>query len=247
MIETTQIALTPNSTAPACIVEQRHELPDALSRLGLNVPRRTVVLVGGAGGMTPANMLSLQTLFTQALAPALQAMDGALIDGGTDFGVMALMGRARAEIGGSFPLIGLAAAGTVTWPGHPGERADAAPLEPNHSGFLFVPGSDWGDESAWIAQAATAVAGPLPSVTILVNGGQIAYHDVAHSIEERRPVLVVAGSGRAADELAAAVRAKSRDKRAGDLVASGLLRVVDEIDRGGNMARLLREQLAADR
>jgi hypothetical protein len=56
-----------------------------------------------------------------------------VIDGGTDAGVMQLIGRARAASGGRFPLIGVAAEGTVMVPGAGTSSPDATELEPNHT------------------------------------------------------------------------------------------------------------------
>jgi SLOG in TRPM, prokaryote len=77
---------------------------------------------------------------------------------------------------------------------------------------------------------ATELAGGWPSVTVLVNGGEISYTDVACSLHAGRPVLAVAGSGRTADEVASAVRGGPADEQAVQLAASGLVEVVDADD-----------------
>ena len=64
------------------------------------------------------------------------------------------------------------------------------------------------------------------SFTILVNGGNIAWQDVANSVKDDRPVLVVAGSGRTADALAQAIAGNRDQERANQLVDSGLLSAV---------------------
>lgn len=40
-----------------------------------------------------------------------------------------------------------------------------------------------GDAAPWISRAATCLAGSAPSVTVLVNGGDIAYKDATFSLE----------------------------------------------------------------
>ena len=62
-----------------------------------------------------------------------------------------------------------------------------ANLEPNHTHFVFVSGSEWGEEAPWLAQLATVVSGSEPSLMVLVNGGEIAVDDVRHSVEAGRP------------------------------------------------------------
>jgi hypothetical protein len=68
-------------------------------------------------------------------------------------------------------------------------------LEAHHTHFVLTPGSEWGDESIWISRLATALASTQPSVSVLINGGEIAYQDLAHSVEQLRPVIVIEGSG----------------------------------------------------
>jgi hypothetical protein len=101
-----------------------------------------------------------------------------VIDGGTDAGVMRLIGRARTRAAATFPLVGVPAAGTVRFPGkhwrarrrwplkHPGGRR-RWPLDAHHSHFVLVPGTAWGDEAPWIARVATELAGGWPSLTVL--------------------------------------------------------------------------------
>jgi hypothetical protein len=161
-----------------------------------------------------------------------------VVDGGTDSGVMRLIGRARSAEGADFPLVGVAAEGTVTLPGATPPSADAAELEPNHTGFLLVPGSTWGDEAPWITSVAGAIAGRRASVTVLANGGEIAYTDVNGSLAHGRPVVVLAGSGRTADAIARASTSAGGDHRAAEIAASPLAQVVDMTEVGAVAAAL---------
>jgi hypothetical protein len=213
-------------TAIALRVDQPSELPGALAALGLQAPRLVVVLVGGAGGLDRADLDRLRPLFESGLIPVVTRLGAAAIDGGTWSGVMRLLGEACSGAGADFPLIGVAAAGTVTLPGGQPPQDNAAPLDPNHSHFVLVPGEEWGAEADWIARVATDLADGEPSVTVVVNGGEIAYSDVERSLDAGRPVLTVAGSGRTADQLAAAAEGGPADERAVALVKSGLVQAV---------------------
>jgi hypothetical protein len=102
-------------------------------------------------------------------------------------------------------------------------QKDQWTLEAHHTHFVLTPGSQWGEEAVWISRVATVLAGTQPSVTVLVNGGEIAYQDAAHSVEQHRPVLIVEGSGGTADVLARAMRGSANSKRARQLAASGML------------------------
>ena len=226
-------------TAVATTVRESADLATSLSAIGLDGPGPVLVVVGGAGGMSADHMEQLRPVFRDALAVVAQRLHAFVIDGGTDVGVMRLLGLARSELGASFPLIGVASFGTVSVPGREPVRPDAAPLEPHHSHFLLVPGDDWGDESRWLADTASELAGAAPSVTVLVNGGEIAYDDVAHSVAVHRPTIVVAGTGRTADQLIAALNGKASDERATALVASGLVRVAGPVDNPDSVAAAL--------
>ncbi|MBU2668481.1 hypothetical protein KOI35_33705 [Actinoplanes bogorensis] len=217
------------------------DVPAAVASLGL-APRPVLVVVGGAAGLDD----DLATLFTTLIAPAVNRHGAIAVDGGTDAGVMRLLGRARAA-GPPFPLVGVAARGTVTFPGHANGNPDAAPLDRHHSHFVLTPGDTWGDEAPYLAAVATTLAGPHPSATVLVNGGDIALTDTEHSLAHHRPVLVLSGTGRYADRIAAASThpASCRDNRLAALAASPLVRVVDAHNRT-SVARQLDELLVAN-
>lgn len=237
-----QITFSQGRTAKAVVVGLVGDLPAALDALGLVPPRPIVVVVGGAGGMAPREIERLRPLFTEVLAPTIAALGGGVVDGGTATGVMALMGEARADTGASFPLVGVAAAGTVTVPGD-GAVPSAARLEPHHSHFVLVPGNSWGDEVRWIAGVASALAADGPSVTLVVNGGKITYDDVAASMHANRPVLAIHGSGGTADALAAALDGAHANARVKEFVASGLLLALDPANQPDALPRLLRQFL----
>jgi hypothetical protein len=90
----------------------------------------------------------------------------------------------------------------------------------------------------WIARTATVLAGAARSITVLVNGRQIAYSDVQRSVEAGRPVFVIAGSGCTADVFVGALAGAPADERAAALVDSGLIRSVP-VDEPGILAELL--------
>lgn len=202
------------------------EIPAALDALMLHRGRPVLVLVGGAAGMGDDHMDMLTTVLRKAVLPLLSHYGAAVVDGGTDSGVMRIIGRARAAADGRFPLVGVAAEGTVVLQDGIPVASGAAPLEPNHTHFVLVPGANWGDESPWLADVADALADGGPSATVIVNGGEITYDDMAGSLTRGRPVLVLAGTGRTADAIAAARRGLNADPRAMKIATSPLTRVV---------------------
>lgn len=193
--------------------------------------RAALVVVGGASGMSPDETRRLRPLFSDVLAPLAQRLDAMVIDGGTDVGVMRLMGTARGEGGWRFPLIGVLVDDLVNCSST--SRAPTVDLEPHHTHFVLVPGSEWGEEAPWLARFATAAADSHGSATVLVNGGELAVADVRHSIEAGRHVTVLDGSGRAADALAAGVRGERASPSVTALAASDMVHVVDTRDSNG--------------
>ena len=223
-------------TALAARVDRPEDVTRAVHAFGLTGAHPVVVVAGGAGGMEDADMDQMRPLLAEGLIPAISASDAAVVDGGTDIGVMRLMGQAR----DGFTLIGVAVERTVVLPGQAPRSADAAPLESHHTHFLLVPGTGWGDEVPWLARTATVLAGDAPSVTVLINGGQTSLDDAEHSLRGGRPVVVLAGTGRAADQIAAARRGDRSDAGATSISNSPQVYIADASDPG-----TLRQQLTS--
>jgi len=226
------------------IADPQTLLLTTIEQMGFTSPRPTLVLVGGASGMSVEEVQQLEQLFEHVVAPTIERLGAVVLDGGTNSGVMRLIGQARAKIAGTFPLLGVCASGTVTYPGCTHAADHAAELEPNHTHFLLVPGHDWGDESVWIAKAATAIAGTAFSCSIVVNGGNITWEDVGHSVAQERQTIVLDGSGRAANELAAELRQEPADGRAAPLVASGFLESINIFQDAEQLGDRLTQLLA---
>jgi hypothetical protein len=73
---------------------------------------------------------------------------------------------------------------------------------------------------------------------VLINGGEIAYADVERSVQASRRVVVVDGSGRTADAIAAALAGEISDERTGRLAGTGLIDTVP-VDEPAALAALL--------
>ncbi|MEU4740776.1 hypothetical protein AB0G02_09955 [Actinosynnema sp. NPDC023658] len=196
-----------------------------LAGAGLPLDRPVLVLVGGAARMDRADVEAL-ALVLRDLVPLLDECGAAVVDGGTDVGVMRAAGLARAAAGGAFPLIGVAAE----------VAADVAAFEPNHTHLVLVPGGTWGDESPWLAEVAGVVAGSRPSLTVLVNGGAISFEDAEHSLGHNRPLVVLRGSGRTADAIA-----EGADERSTAIVTSPLTTVLGYDELPAHVDRVLRD------
>ncbi|MFN2606397.1 MAG: hypothetical protein ABR511_00675 [Acidimicrobiales bacterium] len=175
--------------------------PELVARLGLPVARATVV-VNGATGEPRADLADGLADAIGGVADLAVAHDLTVLTGGTDAGIFSVLGAAMA--GRSAPLVGVVPAGAVTWPGEVG----AGPgLEPHHSHFVAVTGDRWGDETPTLLALAAALGARAPSAAVVVGGGACTRDEARGHLRAGRPVLVVAGSGGVADELAAAMAA----------------------------------------
>jgi hypothetical protein len=224
------------------------DIASALQDNGLRRGRPVLVLVGGADAMDPSVLTPLEHVLRTVVLPLLDRRDAAAIDGGTDSGVMRVIGQAHRAAGYGFPLVGVAAEGTVSVPGAPAPGSGRAELDPNHTHVVLVPGSEWGDESPWLSTVADVVADGAPSVTVVVNGGEITFDDVLASLHSGRPVVVLEGTGRAADEIAGATAGRTAEPRAAAIAAAPLTSVVP-VGHGAAVAAVLEALLGgtADR
>lgn len=239
-----KIATSKGLTAWAIRVKSLEELPTAMEELELHSPRPVLVVVGGASKMSEADLMRLRAVFVKVLAPLAEKLGAIVADGGTDAGVMQMMGQARAQTAATFPLIGVAPIGKVALPNQV-PSSETTALEPHHTHFVLVPGSDWGDESPWLAQIASVLANGAPSVALLVNGGEIAKKDVSENLKVKRPVLAIAGSGRLADTIADALRGEQADEQVRELVATGLVQAINLRESFDSLTRLINEMFSA--
>jgi SLOG in TRPM, prokaryote len=219
-----------SAVPPRVRVRVAADIPRALRELGIGVRRPVLVSVGGAAGMTKGQGAAVAAAL-EALVPLLDQWGAAFVDGGTDSGVMRVAGQVREAAGARFPLVGVAAEGTVLLPNR-AAAPDAARLEPRHSHVILVPGDGWGDESPWLSRVASAIASGRPSLTLVSNGGDVTYDDIEHSLEDGRPIIVLAGTGRTADAIASATvgDGHASDRRAARIAQSGGTTIVSAAD-----------------
>lgn len=224
MINLYTVSLPHGRKAIAARVQNLEDLSIALEKLDLHQARPTIALVGGANNLSGHTLPKLPTFLHTVVVQTAMDLDAVIVDGGTDAGIMQLIGQARYALKAKFPLIGVAPYEKVQ---QSSEQTTSTALAPHHSHFIFVPGTQWGDESVYLARVATLLSSHYPSITLVINGGEITWRDVTESISARRRTLVVSGSGRTADRLTMAVQGKSNDNAANQLVKTGLIQCID--------------------
>jgi tetratricopeptide (TPR) repeat protein len=189
--------------------------PNAISELlDLRDPRPAILILGGSVDMDAEDSQNLRHTLEQGLAHYAQANDLAIIDGGTDAGVMQLVGNIRADKSFTFPLVGVAPINLVRYPGY--DNPDGYDLNSGHSHFIFTDEGDWGDETDMMVQFTQCLSSErgLHAVAIIINGGKIVRQETYRlTLTERlkMPVVVLQGSGRFADTLAEAIQSGQTD------------------------------------
>ena len=92
---------------------------DILHMLGIAQPKALILVVGGTADLDAAVQPRLVQLCSRGIARAAATLGALIIDGGTQAGVIAMMGQGVADRGRTTALLGVAPAGKVTYPdGH---------------------------------------------------------------------------------------------------------------------------------
>jgi TRPM family ion channel len=177
---------------------------DLLRALDIPPPKAVIIIAGGASEMDEQAHPDLIRLFTRGIAQVAVSNRALIIDGGTQAGVMTTIGQSVAEQRRRSKLLGVAPAGSVTYPGQLTTISGngAVPLDPNHSYFVLVETGEWGGETDTMYELAKVLSAGRPSLAVLINGGSITKNEVLHNVRQGRPIIVMEGSGRLADKIA---------------------------------------------
>src|SRR5215472_11069700 len=225
-IQPQEITFPNNNGAKLVSASRGTPMASLIDALGISAPKNLILLIGGADELDQKLTSRLTQLFSRGIARAAADADALIIDGGTRTGVMQIMGQSIVDRGRKSSLLGVAPAGKVTYPGGPPVASnDSATLDPNHSHFVLVDGNEWGSETETLFELATAFN--VPVLAILVNGGAIAKNELLQSVRRNWPVIVIKGSGRLADEVAALKEQPSpiEDPVLAEIVEAGDLRI----------------------
>ncbi|WP_447003245.1 hypothetical protein ACRAKI_26625 [Saccharothrix isguenensis] len=179
--------------------------PDADIRArALGLPRgRPVLAVFGSADALDTELAATVLPVLRAVLAAAAREDAVVITGGADVGVTHLLGLAAESLDGRWPrIVGVAPSGRVA-----AEEAEPAEgevrLNVNHDTAVLVPGSRWGEETPALFRTVDAVAGwKRPALALLIGGDDLARAALVDHLGRDRPLLVLAGTGALADEIA---------------------------------------------
>jgi hypothetical protein len=219
-----------------------------IQKLGLKTPNPVIFISGGASKMSDEDQRQTQMMI-QEIVDFAQSNGASVIDGGTESGIMKMLGDTRDASGGTFPLVGVSPLGRITYPGYQNPRQQAE-LEDNHSHFVLVDGDEWGDESMTIIRLTYALCGngSAPAVGLLINGGKIAMQEIylaatRQGNRQPMPIIVLEGSGRAADEISTAFRTGRTSQRIlKAILAGGDIQLVGTVEGPGKLRQKLEQK-----
>jgi len=241
--------------ARARLVEASDEASpqELLADLEVSRPGAVIAVVGAADSLDPRVVPWLTQLFSRGLGMAANRTGALLVDGGTDSGAMAVLGQALADQVPRPRLLGVAPRQRVTYPGAPSGAGELAALEPNHDYFVLAPAADWGGETALLFGLVDELAVAIPTVCVLVGGGEVARAEILRVVRRRWPLFVVAGSGGLADELARTLAGRKADPGTGvadpvmaEIVADGDIELVALESEPASFGGLLMRHLQPD-
>ncbi len=186
--------------------------------LGLgSAPHPVLVVCGGADGMTDDQLDRAGEVLGPAVARAAGARGATVVDGGTDAGVMRVIGEARSEDRRAMPvLVGVSPRGKVREPGEPADKRTE--LQRNHSHFVFADSARWGGETPLLFDVAAGLSAHLPAVVVLANGETHSRGEALEAVRRGWPLVLVEGLGGLADEVVAISRLSKRARGDADPV-----------------------------
>lgn len=251
------------------------------------VPEALIGVFGGAAGLYDLLTPNLRRLIVEGVVPAACDAHALVVDGGTKSGVMQMVGEGLGRLGsehvGGVAALGVVPAGAVCFDAPAGHSAATSSfgagetaLAPYHSRFLMAPSSEWGGETGTMMCVVKCVADVVPAVALFANGGLISKLEMLNVVRLGVPVVVVAGSGRLADqvaklvamrddgtlarakeaskhgkqlssEVAAAMHTLDDDAALSEIIAKGRVRLLPISSRPSALRAALAEELAAAR
>jgi hypothetical protein len=259
-----------NRKARVCMAGKEDTPHDIFSSLQLNPVCAIIIISGNGRNFDEQRSGRLEQLLGRGVARAAKEVNALLMDGGTQAGVMQLMGLGVNQHGGQIQLLGVSPVDCVKDPNNEEAMADDGryPLDPHHTHFVLAEGNQWGDETPLMFALAGEIAAgpppdqlsgpqvsksskPLPVVTILAGGGSqgISRSEVLHSVRYGWPVIVIEGSGGLADEIAAQINNSSgspNDPEMAEILEDGVIHLYDIHDSPNGFRKLVVSLLGED-
>jgi hypothetical protein len=212
-----------------CFFTNRNTIPqDIITEFTLQLPKGIIFISGGATKFPPDTIKNTVRLIEFAIAPLVYEHNLLIVDGGTDAGVMQITGEVLRKVKYSnipigdqssdfveeLPLMGFVPESRVKYPGARPSPQREASVDPNHTYLVMVGGAqEWGDETETIFMVLDYLAENvehLPIIHIISNGGRITIKEAYYAVRQGYHIIVLEGSARATEVIAAALYGASK-------------------------------------
>jgi SLOG in TRPM, prokaryote/SMODS and SLOG-associating 2TM effector domain 1/SMODS and SLOG-associating 2TM effector domain 3 len=214
-----------------------------VAALGLAQGARPAILVCGGAKLGATEEQRCREVLGPSIRDAAFAAAAVVVDGGTDAGVMRVVGQARAAGPSAMRvLVGVAPRSKVALPG---EDRDGVAVEPHHTHAVLTPGTEFGAERGTLFDITAVLAGSHNIAVVLAGGGREARNEALEAVRRGWPLLVLAGTGGTADDVAAPRNGQPPDAEIERLAAYDQTTVVGE--SGPGLAAHLTWTLIRDR
>src|SRR4029077_15864190 len=123
---------------------------------------------------------------------------------------------------------------------------DRVPLEPHHTHFVLVEDAGWGGETETMLSLVDALSAAAPALVVVANGGSVSRREVLGHVRSGREVVVLAGSGRLADEITDVLPGggPAKDSALAE-IAAGRIPVFDARAPASALAEVVRARLGS--
>jgi len=212
-----------------------------------------LLLAGGDDEIDPALLARLTQVVARGLVRTLRDLaaqsgrQARCLVRASGAGLPSLLGQAVAEGGGPLQLLGVGPEGLLAAGG-------ADQPAPGLSQLITWPGQAWGDTLRARFDLAQALAGPgARPLVLLIGGGNAAVAEVLQAVRRGWPVLMLEGSGGAADALVRQFQsgeAEGDDPVLAEILADGVLASITLGDKAAGavaaLARALQREFGGD-
>ncbi len=174
---------------------------ELLDRLQLSAIRTTIVVNGGTSEYPDDQAREIANALRAAVAELANWPAPAILTGGTDAGIFHLLGQVVGDLAFAGPVVGIVPAGKVDVDQR--DDPDGETVESHHTHVVVVQGGEWGDETPVMLALCDALRRRGPVAVVVAGGGDNARREVDGHEAAGRRLLVLVGTGRLSDELAA--------------------------------------------
>jgi hypothetical protein len=198
-----EIAIEGGGTLRLVLAEAGDPADRLAAALAIGDVQAVVVLAGDERAADDRLKQRLAQLMGRGLVRAAREAGALCLVWGGSAGLGRLVGEAVADAAKPPPLLGLAPASQLRLPGQPGDGDELRqPPAPGLSHLLLTPDESLAKRLRGQCDLAQTLAAGKPVMMVLIGGTAATLAEVLQAVRRRWPVLVVQGSGGAADALA---------------------------------------------